>query len=703
MAEAEDVITDVARHATVYAQALWRRHVPTKPGPVQVRLSDVSERLHLFLAAALGEHWLLRPTQLPAPRTFLSGWFQRHEPPPERDVLAATDGRHIWLPRALPATGGTALAIERYRILALVQAMRAQRGGPRLLDTQAPALVRQLFVLLEAHAADHALLARLPGMAEQLARLRHAALEQRLALRSLPAHLQPLERLVRAVLAAPVGEPLALSSAGGFVCADGRAANGGPDEPLLRLPATAAQALARARALASPLLAPRQSLARQQRWFWRDAWLGELRPWPGDGAPAGGPAQQGEADTAPAGPMRSARLARRPQVRTPQDDEEQEGPAGAWMVQTAQPHEQAEDPMGMQRPSDRDTSTAAQEFADALSELPEARLVSTPSRPREVLLSDDPPERLAQQAFTPQAGAPAAALQYPEWDCQTESYRRPGATVLLSEAPDGPREWLKATLDDRKAMLHVVRRRFEMLRSRRVPLRRQLEGNDVDLEAYIEARADYQAGLPLHQRLYRSERRLQRDLAVLVLIDVSGSTDGWVAPGRRVIDVAREALLLVSIALDGMGAAFAVQAFSGEGPHGVVVRSVKRFEEPYGTPVALRIAGLEPEHYTRAGAALRHASSTLMREPAEHRLLLLLSDGKPNDIDAYEGRYGVEDMRQAVTEARLQGIAPFCLTIDHEAAGYLPGVFGAHQYALLSQPEQLPQVLLDWLRHLATK
>lgn len=89
-----------------------------------------------------------------------------------------------------------------------------------------------------------------------------------------------------------------------------------------------------------------------------------------------------------------------------------------------------------------------------------------------------------------------------------------------------------------------------------------------------------------------------------------------------------------------------------------------------------------------------------MAEPAVHRLLLLLSDGKPNDVDEYDGRYGVEDMRQAVTEARLQGVAPFCLTIDRYAANYLPLVFGPHHYALLPRPELLPLILLDWLRKL---
>src|SRR5690606_35003173 len=119
----------------------------------------------------------------------------------------------------------------------------------------------------------------------------------------------------------------------------------------------------------------------------------------------------------------------------------------------------------------------------------------------------------------------------------------------------------------------------------------------------------------------------------------------------RVNDVEREALLVVSVALDSLGEPFAIEAFSGEGPHRVMLHRAKGFDEPYGRTVAQRIAALEPERYTRAGAAIRHATSQLMQRPAQHRLLLLLSDGKPNDVDEYEGRYGVEDMRQAVVEA----------------------------------------------------
>ena len=239
-----------------------------------------------------------------------------------------------------------------------------------------------------------------------------------------------------------------------------------------------------------------------------------------------------------------------------------------------------------------------------------------------------------------------------------------------------------------------------MLRAHRVRLTRQLDGDEIDLEAWIEAVADFRAGLPMSQALYQTHRPMRRDMAILLLIDISGSTDGWVSGNRRIIDVEREALLLVCIALEGLGEPYAVQAFSGEGPDHVTVRAIKGFDEKYSNDIALRIAALEPEHYTRAGAAMRHASALLMRQAARHRLLLLLSDGKPNDRDDYEGRYGVEDLRQSVVEAQLQGISPFCLTIDRHAAAYLPQVFGAHRYALLSRPERLPTVLLDWMKRL---
>ena len=700
MAEAEDVITDVARHATVYVRGVWRRHRPAPTGPTRLLLADVAPRLDLLITAVFGRSFALRPAQPPALPTVLARLLRRQRVPRWRDALGATDGRTIWLPASLGDGLSPADATALFRTLALRHAMRAVRGSVASVPVGATALVRDLFLLFEAHAADWALLQLLPGMADALAALRRQSLAARPALAAFPASMRGLELCVRDLLAPSVSVSVSVSIQDTI---DPGAALGLAAVQALTLPATPAATLALAQAVCSawPDAVAAQGLG---PWLWRDQWSGELRPAPSRLKPNAS-AHKDQAEDDDRSTPRSARLARRPEVREATEDEDDATP-GAWMVQSSAPHEKAEDPMGLSRPTDRDTDTAADDYADALSELEQARLVSAPGKPKEVLLSDDPPDASGQRraaAGTTEAKANGPVqLNYPEWDWRSGAYRQPGATVWLLPATPGPQQWVDDTLAARGAMLHEIRRRFELLRAQPVRQRRQLDGHRIDLQALIDGRAAYRAGLPLVQRLYQSERRGRRDLAVLLLVDVSGSTDSHISGSLRVIDVEREALLLVCTALEGLRAAYSVQAFSGEGPDAVTVRSVKAFDEAYGDAVAQRIAGLEPEHYTRAGAALRHASALLMQEPAEHRLLLVLSDGKPNDVDDYEGRYGVEDMRQAVAEARLQGIAPFCLTVDRQAANYLPFVFGPQHYALLPRPEMLPTVLLDWLRRLVS-
>jgi nitric oxide reductase NorD protein len=670
MAEAEDVIVDAARHATIYARALWRRYRPIAPGAPPLALAEVASRLDLLIAALCGHGLRVRMAQAPTPPSFLALALRHRHGPVHRGALPATDDESIWLPADLGPLDPSQ-AWQRYRLLALRQAMRAMRGSATHAPTAGDALLRDVYLLCEADAADHDLAVALPGMTGPLAALRRAALAARPMPAGLPVVLRPLEALLQDMLGA------ARSAEPAPACA------------------TPADSLARARQLSAGLRASAGGRDFGPHPLLKDVWTGELLIPPAPPVMAAQPA--GAAGTSHEAP-RSAHLPRRPDVRQPQDGEEDDRP-GAWMVQTAQPHEQAEDPHGLQRPTDRDDDTAADEYADALSELPEARLLTRPGQPKEILLSDDAPAPAAH-APAPATSATRDALAYPEWDYRLKAYRPRGVTVHCLPAAAGAQAWVDAALEAHRGLLHDIRRRFELLRARRVRVHRQLDGDDIDLEAWIEAQADYRAGLPLSQRLYRSERRVQRDMAVMLLVDVSGSTDSWVAGNRRIIDVEREALLLVCVALEGLGQPYAVQAFSGETAQGVVLRTVKHFDEPYGPAVALRIAGLEPENYTRAGAAVRHATTLLMRQDARHRLLLMLSDGKPNDMDQYEGRYGVEDLRQAVTEAKLQGISPFCLTIDRQAANYLPLVFGAGQYALLPKPERLPTVLLDWLRRL---
>lgn len=676
MAEPEDLVVDVARHATIFIRDTWRRHYASDPDE-PVALASLARRLDLLLSAACGTSLPMRVALPPARPTMLHRFFNPAAYPRHRQAVPATSDGVIWLPGHL-GTCDPVVASELYRAMALQQAFRAMRGSARAILALSRPLLRDTALVLEAQAAEAEVAQRFPGLVPALARLRRLALAARPAPEDLAPARRPLERLLRQILESDM--------------ANARDT----------VPGTVEESIARARALLEEWNIDRAACRRLGPMpLYRDWWTGELRD-PGGGERAavtdGKPLDHGQTPEE----VRSARMERRPEQREATEDEDKPGEQGAWMIQQDAPHEVAEDPFGMQRPIDRDDETGAEEYGDMLSELASTRMVAAPDPPREVLLSDDPPDSRAVLEFKENGGA-ETRFRYPEWNHADASYIEDGVTVRMLPPAMGDARWVDATLARHRAHLDGIRRQFEALRPERVRLRRQADGEDIDIDACVEGRADLRAGGFLREGLYEARRPGRRSIAISLLVDASGSTDGFIGDGRRVIDVEREALLLVCVALQGLGEPFSVLAFSGEGPHGVAMRELKGFNEPYGEDISLRIAGLEPEHYTRAGAAIRHATSLLMREPVEHRLLLMLSDGKPNDADRYDGRYGVEDMRQSVAEAKLQGVFPFCLTVDLQAPGYLPKVFGPDNYAVLSTPERLPMVLLDWTRRLLAR
>ncbi|MGY0634756.1 nitric oxide reductase activation protein NorD [Luteimonas sp. A478] len=674
MSEPEDFVVDVARSATVFIRDTWRRHYPHDPDQ-PIALASLARRLDLLLSAACGSSLPMRVALPPARPTMLHRLFHPAAYPRHRQTIPAASADTIWLPTHLD-TCDAVEASELYRAMALQQAFRTLRGSSQAILAQPRPLLRDTALVLEAQAVEAEVVHRFPGLLTPLRRLRRLALAARPALDELAPARQPLERLVRGILEAEL-------------------------QPARDLPGPVEASIARARELLQEWTI---DLAQCRRLgpmpLYRDWWTGELREASAGKASVvdGKPFDHGQAPE----DVRSARMERRPEQREATQDEDKPGDPGAWMIQQDAPHEIAEDPFGLQRPVDRDDETSPDEYGDMLSELASTRMVAAPDPPREVLLSDDPPDSRSVFEFKDRDEAGTRFL-YPEWNHADASYIEDATTVRMLSPAEGDPGWVDATLARHSSHLDGIRRQFEALRPERVRLRRQAEGEDIDIDACVEGRADLRAGGFLREGLYEARRPGRRSIAVSLLVDASGSTDGFIGDGRRVIDVEREALLLVCVALQGLGEPFSVNAFSGEGPHGVSMRMLKAFDEPYGQEVALRIAGLEPEHYTRAGAAIRHASAMLMRQPAEHRLLLMLSDGKPNDADRYDGRFGVEDMRQSVTEARLQGIFPFCLTVDLQAPGYLPKVFGPDSYAVLSAPERLPLVLLDWTRRLLAR
>ncbi|WP_230368636.1 nitric oxide reductase activation protein NorD [Paludibacterium denitrificans] len=181
-------------------------------------------------------------------------------------------------------------------------------------------------------------------------------------------------------------------------------------------------------------------------------------------------------------------------------------------------------------------------------------------------------------------------------------------------------------------------------------------------------------------------------MACLTLADLSLSTESWVGEGR-VIDVIRDSLLLFAEALSASGDGFGLYGFSSIRRQEVRLQVLKDFADRYDDNARGRIMAIRPGYYTRMGAAIRQSSRILLQQAAQRRLLLIISDGKPNDLDHYEGRYGIEDTRQAILEARRDGLVPFCVTVDREGSDYLPHLFGHRGYVVVQQAQTLPQVL----------
>ncbi|QHF28411.1 nitric oxide reductase activation protein NorD [Pseudomonas sp. R32] len=290
-----------------------------------------------------------------------------------------------------------------------------------------------------------------------------------------------------------------------------------------------------------------------------------------------------------------------------------------------------------------------------------------------------------------------AGIKLPEWDYRQGRLQAGFVNLQLLEPRDCMPQPLPARL---QGPARRLRRQFEHLRTDRQWLRQQPQGSEPDLQAWLDFHVERVHGQCAERGLFLEQRRVRRDLACLLLADVSMSTDAHLNDEQRVIDVIRDSLLLFGETLSTLGDEFALYGFSSLRRQQVRMQQLKAFDQRYDDVTRGKIQGLKPGYYTRMGAAIRQASQVLGGRKRQRKLLLLLSDGKPNDLDLYEGRYGVEDTREAVREARRLGLTPFCITIDRKAGAYLPYMFGSNGYALIHQPEQLPQRLPQLYRQL---
>jgi len=278
-----------------------------------------------------------------------------------------------------------------------------------------------------------------------------------------------------------------------------------------------------------------------------------------------------------------------------------------------------------------------------------------------------------------------------EWDYKKQVLQKDHCRIIPMTSRDTEAVELPLRL---KAQARNIRRQFEILRPQRLWLNRQSEGSEIDLESYINFLTDRKHGhVNSDTPVYRDLRNETRDLSCMLLADLSLSTDAHINNTSRVVDVIRDSLYLFSEALSVTGDRFALHGFSSRNRSHVRFYNIKGFDEPYNNDARGHIDAIKPGYYTRMGAAIRYASQLLEKEATSQKLLLIITDGKPNDLDKYEGRYGIEDTRQAILEAEKKGLQPFCVTIDEKAEDYLPYLFGKNAYILIKNAAELPAKL----------
>lgn len=648
-----------------------------------VRLEDVTRAVQLMFRAGGGDAGVrVAPAaaeRIGGPR----GWLQKVAGQGERAAVTSLDGETLALPPVIAVFDDTALNRSLYLWLAALGACHQATAAGWLAGNL---------------AATRRALTVFPGLRPRYARLLAAHLAQRPAPASLHGSARTAEEAIQAALRGTLpwtvtGEAL-----------DGMEAVGAPGLP----PRQGAP---------GPDIHPRQAAP---VWLWMQARPAALAAQAAADADEASP--QGQKPSSPQTPQDRKR-------RRAERAEDTSNKNGLMMFFRAESILSWSEFVRVSRPGDDDEDQNASQAADDMDQLALARHGETLAA--RVKFDLDLPSA-AHDDLPVGEGEPL-----PEWDyrraalrpdgCRVQRLRpRPGLPALaatqiatdlvatngVNTAKNGQNDpmmpaeksapvlgpiaghAMPAASASLKASERQVRRRFEALRAAPRWQHGLMQGDELDLDAWVRYQTERCASGPRTESPAIFARRVkhERSLASVVLADLSLSTDAYATQQARVIDLIRDSLLVFGSALDGVGDAFEMLGFSSV-RRAVRVHELKRFAEPWNDDARQRVAAIKPGFYTRLGAAIRYGALRLAQRPERQRLLLILSDGKPNDLDQYEGRYGLEDTRHAVHEARRTGLVPFCVTIDQQAHDYLPRLFGAQGFALIHRPGQLARAL----------
>jgi nitric oxide reductase NorD protein len=747
----------------------------------RVELTAVSSTLRLYAKALTGQSIAVHPVEELAEKGI--GWVTG---------AATTEGTAIYLPESVSSFPDQRDNFQVYKVFATHQTGRIEFGsfryrhgepGAHTLPVELPAapgapaaaapgtpldapadaepaegerpapltemqrlydgfpdrsLIAALFTIVEDTRVDACVAREYRGIREWLRRVQEAEAARRPDARSMPLRRAYVEALLRASIGAPQSIEWPARHRGAL--AQGLAALRLVEQPDATVQDSAAVAAAIYR-LAAAL--PNERLEEEEEWISPDEEMLTIAP----AMPSGG-----AADGAPQ-PVSGEEAFESP----PQPDFR-----GDFKPELVQLLMRLREGAGEGEGDGRGTPLTAEQLQELLenstelmiSEMAEGDLASTVSLfltnlERETSLSSGGQEPTSGERGgegeeeEPPPEEPAAPeieyFQYDEWDFRAGDYRPRWCTVGERTCEEGDLDFYEETLARHHGLVTETRRQFELMRPESFRKIKRLEdGEDIDLDQAIEFLIDKRAGVGPLARFYYRRNKVERDVAVSFLLDMSASTDEeidkkrqkydedddfdgdpskyfqWLAQRRslraadlpkRIIDLEKESAVLLVEALEAIGDAYGIYGFSGYGRENVEFYVVKDLDEPFSDRVRRRIAKIEPVRSTRMGPAIRHATHKLAMHDAKVRILVLVSDGRPQDHgygrDRTEKEYAVHDTKQALLEARRAGITPFLITVDKEGHDYLKQMCDDIGYEVVTDIEQLPRRLTTLYRALA--
>ncbi len=347
---------------------------------------------------------------------------------------------------------------------------------------------------------------------------------------------------------------------------------------------------------------------------------------------------------------------------------------------------------------DFDGSDELDEHQDALDEMQMKHTVRV----------DDPVHSVYQADFIENTTIAESAesdskgyhIKYDEWNYSKAAYKPNYCKVYPKTQIKNNPDYYRKTIRENASTLMGLRKMLTTVNNRYRIQRRQTQGDEFDLDALTDLYVDIHSGHTPSENIYLSKRKKDKELSILFLLDISLSSDSYAA-GNRVIDVEKQVSILFGEILNEFNVDFSINCFYSKTRNHTSYLTLKEFDENWDT-AKYKIGLPQPMGYTRIGPALRHSGALLDLRESKNKWVILLSDGKPNDYDRYEGKYGINDIKQALRELNQRHINTYAVAIEAQAKYYLPQMFGADHYEILTTPVELLQSLAklyDKIKH----